>query len=639
MQHKAISVGMQRSEKEKIQMKKNILGLYSRVSLILFFGAQANLYTACSHAIPYRMEQEIDGAVKMPLGILQHSHHILLDEQHMPDAVEDTSAIQRTENPLKKIDNQPFFKSDTRTETSRNQPDSIFWPIATGEPSVGNHGGMRKLKSPTSVIPQDYGNRTDTTRVVPPLQSESCATPSAKIYSEIAEKLAQPPPDATIFFVERTGVLVDASWAGLLEQRRKNLVNRGNVNVLIPPPGEQRYEDTVGHLDELALLSRSEACITHLQLSPEKPFWQQDMQAYLNKKGVCDDAYSSEVRIVEVQRNDIHNPLARWVIKAEPIPKECNNAQYQHSWRSILGELLAYKLSQRLELDLVPETHLILFLDTHGVRLGTAKPMLDNLSQEWGETAESKVQLAKAFCFIMGQWDLRLGNISMDGNGNPVLLDNECIVNLEPSEVLRVNDFGGLRTQKPFMYIGNAAVRVPDMGSQERPLQFNDTQFARLMGQYTSDRWWMGSDEKACEANKIVVKGNRVYKYFPTEQTLYMPSCSKDVLEIFACLNKNFVLSTASAVLDEMEFSIKTLLEKLCLSGGRIHIPMINDWESIEADLKERIEDLAAGVVKRKASFYAFHNDTLQPPTDSGFNNEKLSNICETLDGVHKNLP
>ncbi len=207
------------------------------------------------------------------------------------------------------------------------------------------------------------------------------------------------------------------------------------------------------------------------------------MQAYLSQKGECDDAHSSEIHIVEVQRNDVHQPSEKWVIKTEPISGASGNNKYQHSWRSILGELLAYELSQRLGLDLVPETQLILLRDTHGIRLGTAKPLLHNLSQECegltGHTWNYKLQLAKAFCFIMGQWDLRIGNISIDDNGNPVLIDNECIVNLEPSEVLRVNDFGGLLTQKPFMYIGDTAVKILDVGSQDKPLQLNNTQFSR----------------------------------------------------------------------------------------------------------------------------------------------------------------
>ena len=501
------------------------------------------------------------------------------------------------------INDWPDFQLDGCTTTKGNQQDSTFRPIMPEEPNVENQG-IRALQSPTSVITQDDSDRTHTTRLVKSLQSESCAGPMAEIDPEIASKLAQPRPNVEVFFVERTGILVDQTipTTSIYGYTLKRLYEHISVPLY-------KYENTVEYLSDLGFLSQT--CITHLQLSLKRPFFQQDMQAYLNKKGECDDAYSSEVRIVEVQRNDVHQPSEKWVVKTETMPEEGSNSQYRHSWRSLLGELLAYELSQRLGLDLVPETRIILLRDTHGIRLGTAKPLMHNLSQEYegstGHTWNRKVQLAKAFCFIMGQWDLRLGNISTDANGNPVLIDNECIVHLEPSEVLRVNDFEGLRTSGLFMCIGKTKGETSDRGSQDKPLQLDNGQLAELTGQDISDNpWWLSAEDTRCD---VIVQGGKIYRCFPTAQTLYMPFCYQDVIAKFDHLNSDFVLEASKGVMDRIDFTLRAL-EDMCLSTGNKKIPRIDNWLQISSHLQERIQGLAIGVDQRKASFCAFHNDT-----------------------------
>ena len=589
--------------KREMPTDKRKTDSYSRVSwtgFVLFCITQSTVYTACNVSAPCHMTPETERATGEGLsfipGITEKGLRFLSDinsaeNDYLSDTAGYINTTQTAEHTI--VSNaQPLLSSDVWTTTKGSQQDSTFRPIMAEEPSA-EYLDTRALQSPTSVMAQDNNDWTSATRLVKSLQTEPCAGPLAEIYSEIVSKLVYPRPNAEIFFVEDTGVLVD------------QLIS------IIPARG-QSYEDTVKYLSNLAFLSQSEACITHLQLSPKNTFFQQDMQDFLNKKGECDDAYSSEVRIFEVQRNDIHQPSENWVVKVAPMPEEGSNGQYRHSWRSLLGELLAYELSQRLGLGLVPETQLILLQDTHGIRLGTTKPLMPNLSQEYegatGHTWNHKVQAAKAFTFIMGQWDLRLGNISMDANGNPILIDNECIIHFEGSEVLRVNDYRRLRTQKPFMYIDTVAEgETSDSGSQDRPLRLDNSQLARLMGQDIADNpWWLSKEDETCE---VIVQEGKVYKHFPTAQTLYMPYCYRDVIAKFDRLNSDFVLEAGKSVMNKIDFTLHAL-KRMCLSTSGKRIPSIDDWLKISSNLEKRVQGLAAGVGHRKASFCTFHNYT-----------------------------
>ncbi len=112
---------------------------------------------------------------------------------------------------------------------------------------------------------------------------------------------------------------------------------------------------------------------------------------------------------------------------------------------------------------------------------------------------------------------------------------------------------------------------------------------------------------------KVVIIDNSVYRHFPTEQTLYMPYCHKEVIAELDSLDRNFVKKVANNALDKIEFVIQSL-EKLSLSRDREYIPTITDWQEISSDLQARINHLSEGVDKRKASFCAFHNHNIQPP-------------------------
>ncbi len=214
---------------------------------MLFFITQSSIYTSCNLSALCPMTQEAEGEIEKGLSFLSGINSPGSD--YISDTVGGMRTIPIAEDTLEEVNTQPRFELDGCAIERDNPLDSLFSPIIAGRPSVG-YRGMRALESPTSVIRQHASDQADATRLAKWLQSESCTVPSAEAYSEIAAKLAQPRPNVEIFFVERTGVLVDET-------------------ISIMSPRAQNYEDTIEYLNGLAFLSESQAYITHWQLATQ----------------------------------------------------------------------------------------------------------------------------------------------------------------------------------------------------------------------------------------------------------------------------------------------------------------------------------------------------------------------------------
>lgn len=532
---------------------------------------------------------------------------------------------------------------------SENEPDKLFLPVMTNKLGVECQHLCRH-SSPSSVmeIKYDGGNLTSATQPVQSLPSDEdldnlCTFVAKEVVetedgndcdhdltSFVSDRLLSPiiqpsltsiwsrnwynahasvsPNFERIFFVEYTGVGTE------------NLVG-------MPPIVEDSFEDTKQRLCHWANVTRSVACNTYLQLSPTRPVSRQNIRAYLHRKGESDDAYSSEVQIVKIQQDDGEKP-DKWVVKAEPLR---GNFQYKHSWRSILGELLTHTVAEGLGLgDLVPRVLLVLVCDKSGIRLGTAKPYIEDLQANSAglisHTCSIRMQTAKIFSFLMGQWDLRMGNIRVrinkeSGEEEPILIDNEAIVDFEESEVLRVNNFEDLRTYDPFMYIGDTELDIPPE-EQGKPIKLSRTNFGILVGQVYMNQP-KGSDRQQ-EAITVIVKGTRVYRSFPTAQSLYVDCCAEEVVARFDALDEHFLREASDATIREMDFLIQSLQNARL--NNEVDIPRISEEEGPEIffELWERVEGLITGVKERKASLHKFCNYPPSSQTSVNLYNSQL---------------
>ncbi|MHA7877359.1 MAG: hypothetical protein ACX93T_00315 [Bacteroidota bacterium] len=527
----------------------------------------------------------------------QEANSVVLDRNHSS-----ISTVLKAK--YAKDDAFAYLDLATQLHTTCNLPNSTLALIPSTEYNITCSERMGRspilVTTPTRCI-----NSNEEVQAVPPPQSVSYTKTVPQTHPHInTEKHKW--PDLAVLFVDATGL-------------------RSSVAPFKEPRSVQSCEQTIAYIQKLS--NTLKETVTGAAWSTKWLYTQQDMQDYLRTKGEC-GYYSSEIHVVEIQQNDLQNPLEKWVVKVEPIPEEHAHNTYRHSWYSIMGELIAYQLSKKLALNLVPETRLILFLDAWGIRIGTAKPLLSSLSSEIPEltcyTDNHRVQLAKAFCFITGQWDLRRGNISMNKHRQPVLVDNECVLT-PASEVLRVNNYGDLLTKKSYIKIGSVAKEMPNIGSQDNPLRLNKTKLAVLMGLDTSNECSNHSlllpiapeeCETATETFKIIIKDNQVYRHFDTSGTLYMPYCAKEVLEKLEGLNEDSILEA----FDETILLIQNLvytLEGLPLDRGAGYIPVIDDADKILEDLIERYDTFLSEVLKRKQSFYNYHFSANERRSDS----------------------
>lgn len=341
----------------------------------------------------------------------------------------------------------------------------------------------------------------------------------------------------------------------------------------------------------------------------------------------------------------------KWVIKSPKLPLTKNVQYDEMDFRALLGSSLFYKIATKLGCgDLVPKTELTLIrIDDH-LRIAIKQDYVEDVKprtkvnhvlaghtrrgydsvvgaslqeydslQRQDNTGDINTQRLKILLFILGQWDLRQGNVLVQNDGRPVAVDNERILDLD-TQVARVDDYSELKTKKVFTKVGDVLHGVRDCGSQDQPEVLHGTAYA-------VDKSWQGllginrpldvvqkalenvnrhfsppTDVQITRENSDLVRDDRsllddcrfainvitsleeciqentevtgqgetktvhyyiehgaLYRNFPTEMSVYMDQCHESVVAQFDKLSADLIREAFRESLDELE----TLLHPL----------------------------------------------------------------------------
>jgi hypothetical protein len=191
--------------------------------------------------------------------------------------------------------------------------------------------------------------------------------------------------------------------------------------------------------------------------------YQESMHQCLERQGEKGE-FSSDIAVLTM------NKQCNSVIKFPEGPKYNPKVSSPSCgpFRSVRAELLAYLLAEELldtsrikeilgDHKLVPEVKITVAPKGGKMSFATMRDMVDSLLYTEEEEAydalhdiqtnDEAIQILKIFLFVIGQHDLRNGNVRLTPMGLPVAIDNERI--LDPStEVARVNNYEDLHTKK-----------------------------------------------------------------------------------------------------------------------------------------------------------------------------------------------
>ena len=509
----------------------------------------------------------------------------------------------------------------TPSHVKQSTRNCVCLPLAEKVHATSQEKARHRQDSPTSVLPDPhYSSKSDASRVTRISQSTSqpqrTTSQGDKPYTmmhrwgqpyslkERAEALPPIYPGIEIAFIADAGVkLRNPGRAVKLLRAIEENPHRGDIRNFIAS-----YASCVNSIP------------SEIDIQFRRAISAESIHDLNKQRGEAPE-YSSEVMVVEVQCNRIEKEIEKWVCKVGRLPEKGSKDAYIHDWNSMVGELVSYELSKILQMNLVPPTHLIWYMDTSGLRIGTAKPLLDGLYQDYKvldvPSDHLYVQLTRVFAFITGQCDLRRGNICLGQNGEPILLDNECTFEDFPS-VIRANDWGDLPHTGTYWNIG-AAEHIPDMGSQKKPLLLDDMQLARLMRLDTSSEYFetklsrlVISEEETCTHHRIIIQQGHVYRYYPTPKTLYEYECLPETMEIVETW-RECLMGRYNRLMHLIEDQICLLtnaictLESLPLSMGNeshsMMIPEVKDAEKVADELLGQAEVIIEGIEKRLISF------------------------------------
>lgn len=262
------------------------------------------------------------------------------------------------------------------------------------------------------------------------------------------------------------------------------------------------------------------------------------MRIVLKEKGE-EACYTSDV--YRIQRQD---DSSMWVLKPSK------------SFQNPVGEVLAYKLSESLELGLVPETNLVWYKG----QLGSIQRYVENTKHSRGyksileDDKRKDIQRLKLFWFMLGQWDVYPENVLVRDDNSLVAIDNANILNKQ-----RVNQYGEL----PFVYVGRT--KQKDEGSASAPIKLQGygqrkhdviNKVKALMGDAAPkvrlQRW----EKSKCQwaAFTYFVENGCVFSQHEEGDISYrLASCDKKVLAQFAKLNKPMIEGLLKEVYAEVE--------------------------------------------------------------------------------------
>ena len=506
-----------------------------------------------------------------------------------------------------------YVKQDTR--------DCKYLPFIEEVYAVWQEEVIHRQDSPTSVLPiPHYTSRSVAPQVTrisrSTWQPQRTAQHGDKSYAmthrwgkaytleERAEGLPSVYPDVAIAFIADTGVkLWDPVKVVKLMKATAEAPHRGDTSNFIA-----------------LYASCTNSIPSEIDIQFKRAISAESIHVLNKQRGEVPE-YSSEVMVVEIQCNRTEREIEKWVCKVGHLPEKGSKDAYTHDWNSMVGELASYELSKMLRMNLVPPTRLIWYMDTSGLRIGTAKPLLDGLYRDYkvldGPSDHLRVQLTRVFAFITGQCDLRRGNICLGQNGEPILLDNECTFEDFPN-VIRANDWGNLPHEGAYWNIG-AVGHVPDIGSQKKPLLLDNTQLAQLMGLDASDECFetklsrfVISEEKTCRHHRIIIQQGNVYRYYPTPKTLYEHECLPETIEIVEtwreCLMGRYdhlvqLIEDQISLLTNAVYTLESFPLSTDKKAHSRMIPEVEDAEKVANELRKQAEAIVEGIEKRLISF------------------------------------
>ncbi|RYE05572.1 MAG: hypothetical protein EOP33_05350 [Rickettsiaceae bacterium] len=230
----------------------------------------------------------------------------------------------------------------------------------------------------------------------------------------------------------------------------------------------------------------------------------------------------------------------------------------------IIGEVAAYKFSEKTGINLVPKTQLVTYKDNVSSSQEFISNEIDrNKYSHLLSSDNSNIELLKMFWFIVGQWDAHTGNVLFRTEQQPIAIDNANIANLQ-----KVNYYGGHQFIRLFY------TDKTNEGSIDHPILIKGSGkkvLAQLYENFSEELpdYYVQVYNKLAQVDtsfSYFVEDNRVWRNFCTPDSYFTKNFSKDTLEklklikdishqTFAHLIEKCTNSVSMKVLDELKVS------------------------------------------------------------------------------------